>query len=295
MQTQNLISINLIVFFAAVLLVGVSFAVAAWKKTTVFSIWLGIIKGFLKFLSDVFNGIEKSLLDLICVIVPYATPLVPAYLTFDNAQTILGLPAWVAWTVAFVFESLGLASVATAVRFWRHNKKNENRAHANQAPFSAARNIYISYLVVVILVNVVLESMAGTRDFWGILTIAALSILSFPAASLVALRQIYSDILEEKEQAKAANNGGSKPTNGNQPQAPAAGQKQVKHASDYLPKITALLDAEHKATGKVLTPRQVTDRLKQEYKITLDHDKSKGYISTKTSDWKRENKIMGFD
>lgn len=285
-----MLTTNLMLMIGVFVAFIVSFIAAGMMKKTVFELWLGIITGFLKFLSDVFNGIEKSLLDLICVIVPYATPLVPAYLTFDNAQTVLGLPAWVAWTIAFVFESLGLASVATAVRFWRHNKKNENKAQANQAPFSAARNIYIAYLFVVILVNVILEAVAGTRDFWGILTIAALSLLSFPAASLIALRQIHSDILEEKAQVKAGKSQGNQ---NNQGETLAVGQKQTKHASDYRDKIIALLENEHKATGHVLTPRQITDRLKEKHKITLDHDKSKGFISTTTTTWKQENKIMG--
>ncbi len=240
---------------------------------------MNIIGRLFKALTDGLNGGEKYIIDFLSTFVPYAVPVIPAFLTYQHTVTEMGFPRWVAATAAFVVEALGLASVATAVRFWRHNMKFKK--DVNRAPFKLAVAVYISYIVIVVVVNIILEIVAGTRGGWVITAIALFSLLSFPASILISIRYMHSDILEERAGARSK---GADPEEG----TTKTSSKRPKHASDYRTQITAMLDQEYSATGKVLMPKEITSRLK------LDHAKSKGFVSTLTTEWKKENKIMGF-
>ena len=237
-----------------------------------------------EFLTNLLNNSEKYIIDFICVFVPYAVPVIPAYLTYDHTVNEMGFPAWVAATAAFVVEALGLASVATAVRFWRHNQRY--KSDQNKAPFNLAVMVYLFYIVVVILVNVILEIVANERNGWVITSIALFSLLSFPASVLVSIRYIHSDILEERAEAKAKNKMIVEEKPVNQLQV-----RRIKPASAYREQMITMLNEEYNANGKILTPKEITTRLK------LDHDRSKGFVSTLTTQWKNEKGInppMGF-
>ena len=152
------------------------------------------------FISDTIVGAERSFLDLLSALVPYCVPVIPAYLTFYHTQTEMQFPVWVAWTAAFVCEALGLASVATAIKFWRHNLRYTDRK--NQAPFWLAVGTYVFYLIVILTVNVLLEEVAGKRSPVVILAIGLFCLLSFPAAVLISIRAQHTDILAEVEERK---------------------------------------------------------------------------------------------
>jgi hypothetical protein len=236
---------------------------------------------FFEVLTRFLNNSEKGIIDFLSVFVPYAVPIIPAYLTFNHTHEIMDFPVWVAMTAAFVVEALGLSSVATAVRFWRHNKKYTSEQ--NKAPFKIVVFVYVFYITVVILVNVILEIVADTRSGWVILAIALFSLLSFPASLLVSVRYIHGDILEEREQSR-------KPRTYDEPTEARASRK-AKPASHYSPQILEMLNKEYAVSGKVLAPKEITARLK------LDHDKAKGYVSTLTTKWKADNNIkppLGF-
>jgi len=236
---------------------------------------------FFKLATDALNSGEKYIIDFISTFVPYAVPVIPAYLTYYHTINEMAFPSWVAWTAAFVVEALGLASVATAIRFWQHNKKY--KTEANRAPFNLAVGVYICYIVIVIVVNVVLEIVAETRNGWVILSIALFSLLSFPASVLISIRYIHSDILEERQRAKKG--GSNAPEQDNSP-SPVSGKRR-RVASQFQERIVTMLEKEYAASGRVLTPKEITAELK------LDHDKAKGYVSTLTSKWKAENGIAG--
>jgi hypothetical protein len=241
------------------------------------------MNNFFEVLTRFLNNSEKGIIDFLSVFVPYAVPVIPAYLTFNHTQEIMDFPIWVAVTAAFVVEALGLSSVATAVRFWRHNKKYTSEQ--NRAPFKIVVFVYVFYITVVILVNVILEIVADMRSGWVILAIALFSLLSFPASLLVSVRYIHGDILEERENSKK-----TKPPI-EQNNTEVRGQRKARPASFYNEKILEMLNAEYTNTGKILAPKEITARLK------LDHDKAKGYVSTLTTKWKAENNIkppLGF-
>lgn len=227
-------------------------------------------------MTDILEGSEKYIIDFISTFVPYAVPVIPAYLTFHNTHQQMDFPIWVAATAAFVVEALGFSSVATAVRFQRHNQKY--KSEQNRAPFKLAVMVYVVYISITILVNVILEIVADTRGGWVILAIALFSLLSFPASILVSIRYIHRDILDERAASKTI-----RPV--------AESPRRVKSASAYKEQIVQMLNEEYSVSGRVLAPKDITGRLK------LDHDRNKGFVSTLTSQWKKDNDIkppLGF-
>lgn len=238
---------------------------------------LGWIFGFI---ADLINGAEKSFLDFLSALVPYCVPVIPAYLTFYHVQNEMQFPVWVAWTAAFVVETLGMASVSTAIRFWYHNQKYKKSE--NKAPFRLAIGVYVFYIVVVIIVNVVLEIVAGQRSGWIILSIALFAMLSIPSGVLIAIRAQYSQVLDEINMRYHKSQTPSTPSV-SQPQA--SGTYSPKHASDYKERILSMLEAEYSKSGQVLAPKQITARLK------LNHGNNKGYVSTLTKEWRSRKGI----
>lgn len=228
------------------------------------------MRWFFSFLADVLNNAERAIVDFISAFVPYAVPIIPAYLTFYHTRDMMDFPSWVAWTAAFVVEALGLASVTTVVRFYLHNKKY--KSEQNKAPFWLAFSVYIVYIVVVIVVNVILEIVSGHRGGWIITAIALFSLLSFPSGVLISIRTQYREMLEEKAERKAQQ----------QPKQKESKAQKVKHASDFKEKIPAMLQEEFEKSGRVLTPKEITAALK------LDHASNKGYVSTITGKWMQD-------
>lgn len=239
---------------------------------------MNILDKIFKAISSVLNGAEKSLLDLLSVFVPYCVPIIPAYLTYQHTINEMGFSPFIAWTAAFVVEVLGLTSVATAVRFYRYNLKYTKEA--NKAPFKLAVLVYVFYIVIVLLVNVVLEIVSGQRGGWVILSIALFSMLSFPSSVLVSIRYQFAEMLEEKQ---------GKPN-----EAKPQGNKKPKYASDFKDEIVSMLKQEYEKNGRILDLPEITAKLK------LDHGKNKGFVSTERTKWMAANGIekpqkpMGF-
>ena len=151
-------------------------------------------------ISETINGAERSILDLISVFVPWAVPVIPAYLTYFHTLEMMNFPIWVAQTAAFVVEALGLVSVATAIRFWKNNQ--QYKSQQEKAPFWLAVFVYLFYVVIVLTVNVILEIEAATRSGTVILAIGLFSLLSFPAAVLISIRAQYRAQLDDRQERK---------------------------------------------------------------------------------------------
>ena len=151
-------------------------------------------------ISATINGAEKSFLDLLSALVPWAVPVIPAYLTVYHTQHEMGFPVWVAFTAGFVTEVLGIASVSTSIKFYRHNLKYKDSR--NHAPFWLAVGTYAFYLVIVLTVNVLLEFVAGSRSTAVIIAIGLFSLLSLPSAVLISIRAQHAEILGEVEERK---------------------------------------------------------------------------------------------
>jgi len=148
-------------------------------------------------MSDSINGGERAILDFISVFVPWAVPVIPAYLTYWHTINEMGFPAWVARTAAFVVEALGLVSVATAIRFWKNNTLYKQER--DKAPFWLAVAVYGFYIVIVLTVNVVLDIVEAQRSTQVIFAIGLFTLLSFPASVLIAIRAQFREQLEDRQ------------------------------------------------------------------------------------------------
>lgn len=148
--------------------------------------------------SDLIGGAERSILDALSALVPWAVPVIPAYLTYWHTMQEMHFPSWVAWTAAFVTEVLGIASVATAIKFWRWNQTH--RDPKARAPFVLAVGTYVFYLAVVLSVNVLLEVYTAQRSPAVILAIGLFCLLSLPSAVLISIRAQHVQILQEREE-----------------------------------------------------------------------------------------------
>lgn len=184
-----------------------------------------------EFISEVINSAERSFLDLLSALVPYAVPIIPAYLTFDHVHNMMGFEIWVAWTAAFVTEVLGITSVSTAIRFYRHNaiyaaaaqaaasqpaaqdKKKikvsapavkKSKAAKNKAPFGLAIFTYVFYLAIVLSVNVLLLIESQSKTSAVIWAIGLFSLLSVPSGILISIRSQFGEMLEEKKEQQEA-------------------------------------------------------------------------------------------
>lgn len=160
---------------------------------------------FFQAIADVLNGAERSFLDLLSVLVPYAVPIIPAYLTYWHTLIEMDFPRWVAWTAAFVTEVLGITAVSTAIRFWRNNQIY--KSDKERAPFWLAVGVYVFYIVIVLSVNVILEIVSGVRTGWVIFAIGLFSLLSFPSGVLISIRAQYTEMLEDRTERKAERRG----------------------------------------------------------------------------------------
>jgi hypothetical protein len=156
---------------------------------------------FFQKVADILNGAERSFLDLLSVLVPYAVPIIPAYLTYFHTLDQMHFPPWVAKTAAFTVEVLGITAVSTAIRFWRNNQLY--KSEKEKAPFILAVGVYVFYIVIVLSVNVILEIVAGARSGWVIFSIGLFSLLSFPSGVLISIRAQYTEMLEDRTERKA--------------------------------------------------------------------------------------------
>jgi len=233
------------------------------------------VKASFENVADVINGSERGILDLLSALVPYAVPVIPAYLTYFHTRDMMGFPSWVAGTAAFVVETLGMASVSTAIKFYRNNARY--KSEQNKAPFALALATYIFYLVIVLSVNVILEIASGSRGGWIIFSIALFTLLSVPSGVLISIRAQYREMLDERAETR-------KPK-GMIIQPIAQSVPRPRKASDFKEQMLTMLQKEYDDAGRVLELTEITSKLK------LDHNNSKGFVSTVRSQWMSENNI----
>ena len=109
----------------------------------------------MRILHDWLGQSEALAVDLVVKIAPWAAPAPTAYLVYARTMAHLRWPAWVAIVAALVIESLGLATVATALELREYNQ--EKRKSDPAAPFGLAALLAGVYLVVALLLTVVLD------------------------------------------------------------------------------------------------------------------------------------------
>ncbi len=144
---------------------------------------------------------EVSFVTLLAKVIPLLVPIIPAYVGYSHVTdtvTGLGFDPWAGWVYGAVIEGLGYAAIYKAVQFWEHNRKYT--ADKNQAPLQMAVVIYVVYLVVTLIVNVVLDYKAGVV-LYKVLALGLISLLSVPAGLLMSISAIHTERTSEREKA----------------------------------------------------------------------------------------------
>lgn len=156
------------------------------------------VTAFLQGWSALTRALESTLIDNLAATIPWAAPCVPAYMMFHNLVTVIGFPQWVSFLAALVVEFLGLTTVSTTFQLWSWN--DSRRKIDQPAPVRIAAITAGFYLLVVILVNVILDS----APFQQRLAKALLSMLSIIGAVVLAIRSQHARRLTEIEAEKGA-------------------------------------------------------------------------------------------
>lgn len=144
---------------------------------------------------------EDTVLDNVAASTPWLGPVIPAALAYHNLVTYVGFPAWLAFVSALCIEFLGLSAVHTCFQLWQYNE--EKRESDQDAPVAWALGTGASYILIVLVVNVILE-LSGVETITGqvvaiIVAKALLSLLSVVAAFVLALRSQHSRRLSEQK------------------------------------------------------------------------------------------------
>jgi hypothetical protein len=129
------------------------------------------------------RAMESTLVDVIAAYTPWLASVIPASIGFDNVSRVLHFAPWQAWVYAIVVECLGLATVATSLKFWSWNQE-----HKRRAPFELALVTGLFYLVIILSVNVLLDDGSALVK----LVKALASSLSVAGALIVAMRSQQS-------------------------------------------------------------------------------------------------------
>lgn len=238
----------------------------------------------LEYLTKVINQGEETVINAISTIVPWLVPIVPAYLTYKHAvsPTELAFPNWVAICVGLVVESLGLTSMYRIFQFQEFNRKYKD--NAKKAPVVYPVLTYVFYLVIILLVNVVLDYQNGINTSH-ILAVGLLSLLSVPAGILISVQAQHTERRSEAERLRAERKKEREESRRNRDEDKLnetfrkAAQVSAPKASDYKAQIWELLEQVWNTENRVLAPKEIS------LAFGLDHNNSKGYISTQTKLW----------
>jgi hypothetical protein len=146
---------------------------------------------------------EASIVNLLSSLAPWLAPLAPAYMTFSHLiRAEMGFPAYIAWAVAAVVEVLGLSAVSTILAFWSHNRRYKQ--DYKKAPVWMAVMAFSVYLGIVLTINVVIDASgirgSGMNAEWvNVFAKALLTLLSVPAAVILAVRTQHKEMLDTIE------------------------------------------------------------------------------------------------
>ncbi|CAG1013541.1 hypothetical protein ANRL4_04964 [Anaerolineae bacterium] len=173
---------------------------------------------------------ESIVIDFVSGVVPWLSPIVPAFLTFSHALNVMHYPLLIAIVAGVVVECLGLAAINTAVSFWQYNdekkirsenallnldRKGRDKARRRKqvsAPFKVAVGIGAFYIGVILLFNGLLDVASYNFQLTAIqwATVAGnvmLSLLSLPGGLIIAIRSQHARRMVEAETKRTARMG----------------------------------------------------------------------------------------
>lgn len=240
-------------------------------------------------------SVETDVVRLICTILPWLVPLVPAWLTYRHAIDQMQYSQNISLIMGIVVEGLGLASLVTSFTFWAHNRKFKDVKA--QMPLWVPIATYVVYLVIVLIVNVVLDFEAGV-DGTRVLVVALFSLLSLPAGALLSVQTLYNEWNTEHSQSISERRAERSRARGEHPErseqkgsALPNNPERSEHASKWEEQIQSILERTWQAQGKVPGGAEVVRALNEGHGANLDRAKASGYISTLTKEWMQSKGI----
>lgn len=186
------------------------------------------ITAFLRGWSQLTQVLEATLIDNVAATIPWMAPIIPAWFAYENMTTVLGMPQVISLIGAAVVEFLGLATVSTTFKLWQYN--DSKRKTDQNAPVQVAIGTTAFYLIIVLLVNVILD----TSPVEARVAKALLSLLSVAGAVVLAIRAQHSRRLEsieaERQERREMRRERLAATYGEMPQVAETRQNSPKHA-----------------------------------------------------------------
>jgi hypothetical protein len=153
------------------------------------------------FVRSLMNSIEKNAVKIVAKLAPWLAPFPSAYFVARSAIVHLNLPLSVAVVVAAIIETLGLATVHTAL--WAYDWNSHKRKSDPAAPVALAVALGAVYVVATLSLVVFLE-------VWP--TLATYAPAIFPALAVVGAlnlalisrqEQREASVVEEKAERRA--------------------------------------------------------------------------------------------
>ena len=139
------------------------------------------------------NAIEKNAIRVVAKVAPWLAPFPSAYFVARSAVLHLALPLPVAVVVAAIIETLGLATVHTAL--WAHDWNTHKRKTDPSAPVAPAIALGAVYVIATLGLVIFLE-------VWPILATYAPAI--FPALAVVGAVNLALIAQQEQREASVA-------------------------------------------------------------------------------------------
>lgn len=177
-------------------------------------------------IDGIVDVLEGTTVNTVSALSPWLAPVAPATLVYLRLISKMQFSNGQALIVALVIEFIGLSSVSTIIRFWQHNKYYSYLAKDGGLKVSRKKSVpvelpvatFVFYLVIVLSVTVLLELPIAEQHLkWlRVITVFLVSMLSVPAAIIVASRAMYKSVLKEidglRNNQKVSENYGKLPT-----------------------------------------------------------------------------------
>lgn len=150
---------------------------------------------------------KVTFVDRVAMIMPWAGGLIPALMTFRNAQTNLGYGLFEAALIGLVVEGIGFVTITTALDLWEiyQAEKAESSKNWGVSTPTVSGQYWVAvvgvlvYLFVVIAINAILDD----GDIWHKLTLALMSSFGLLGGLMVALRNQMGKRLQAMAEAES--------------------------------------------------------------------------------------------
>lgn len=159
-------------------------------------------------LNNRINDVEGSIVNFLTAFAPWLAPVPPAVMTYKHMVSFLEFEPIVGLVVAAVVEILGFGTVSTGLDFWFNNRVN--KAKVKQAPLGLVFVIFLFYLALVLVSNVIIDV---AKQFWSedgfqvaiIVVRGLLTLQTIPGALIVAVRTSHRELLRELKAERSGN------------------------------------------------------------------------------------------